>query len=176
MRKNQPIKNLSKKLLVLTALILFFSTSCGKTKDSFQDSDFSSMPENYEADIALINLEKIPELGEGVLYREIDDLEKFVASSDLPILFSQLRMGHESAVSSTEFLEKCAEDYAGKIRVIRAKEGASDPYIKLMDREALPYFIMINKGRQYSAYEGFSEQNAGLILKDIEKLTGGKSG
>ncbi len=164
---------LATQLVAVAFSALLVITSCAKS-----DSDMTALPdavnpnkmeENYKAEVAWIHMENVPEVGEGLIYRQVEHLEDFVALIDLPIVLCQVEYTHESTISTQPFLEQLAEKHPEKLAVVMARTTTDDKFFDLFLPEGWPAFYLLNQGELVAKYFGYTEDMKNGVANFIQK-------
>lgn len=116
------------------------------------------MSENYEAPVAWLHSELVPEVGRGLIYRQIDDLEAFIADCRTPLVLGIVRYGHDTAVGAVSYLEGLADAQQDALAVVIARDDARDPFLSYFIPEGWPAFYLIREGRTEAKYFGISDE------------------
>lgn len=167
-------------VLVLTCFLLLLSvTACGRAQNE-SDASGSEVqsfdpairfgPENYNADLVVLSLEEVEDIGEAVIYREIDDLERLVARSPETILLVVVQPGQAIMHQLQPWLEQMAADEGGSLVLILANNTSDDPFLSSFEQSGWPsFFVIRNSAIKLSVY-GFDESNQRLIKQTIDDL------
>lgn len=143
-------------LLILMGVI-FSTLSCGKEKVySYKD-----LAINYDAQTAYIHYEKLPELedvGSAVVYREVDDIEKFVAHQTVPVLLVQVKKSQAATIKTITYLEKLAENSKDNVAIVKADSDSEDEFFKHYSITGWPAFYLIDNGKKVAEFYGYSDE------------------
>jgi len=102
------------------------------------------------------------EMSHGVYYREINNLNKLIASNEALLIAFLDRNPPSSA--AMPFLEILCDDFAGKLQIVRVNVEISAneddvSYLKsLFDVKGSPYFVLVSKGRTIKEFAGYDEE------------------
>lgn len=160
-------------MLLIATLAL---SACGQNSSESKLPDAinpDKMQENYNADVAWIHVEKVPDVGEGLVYRQIDKLEDFVAQTNTPIVLCQVEYKHESTVLAQPYLERLAEQYPNQVAVVMAKTSSKDTFFNLFLPEGWPAFYLLNGGEKVAQYYGFTEEMKEGVTKFVKEYAKG---
>jgi len=150
------MKNLNCLLILLIISILGF-TGC---KEEPAIGDVVDM-----APITALVFEPVNiggEISQGVYYREINNINKLIASNEALLIGFLGRNPPSSA--AMPFLEILCDDFAGKLQIVRVNVEMSDNeddvvYLKsLFDVKGSPHFVLVSKGQIINEFSGYDEE------------------
>ncbi len=102
------------------------------------------------------------EMSEGVFYREINDVNKLIASNEA-LLIAFLDRNPPSSAAIT-FLEIMCDDFSGKLQIVRVNVEMSDNeddvvFLKsLFNVRGYPTFILVSKGSIIAEFAGYDAE------------------
>lgn len=156
--------------LALSFLLLLFAvTACAAkvTENTNSAIDPAQLKDNYDASVAWIRLEEVPELGSGIIYREINELEKFMGQIEGPVVFCLVQYEHAITSMAVAYLERLAEQNPNVV-VVLAKQSSDDKYLEQFKPLGWPAFYLFHDSEQEEEYFGVSEQMEAAVYKFVE--------
>ena len=129
-------------------------------------------PENYLAPIALLSFEAVDEVGDGIVYRQVNGLESLVARARLPLLLGIVDRGHPTIHGVQALLEQLAADWQGRALVVLADSQAEDPLLALAAGSVWPSFAVIRGAELVYRLEGFDGTTAQQLGQALAREVG----
>lgn len=153
-------------ILVIAALALCFASCNGKKQGGSAPSASSSAGYyeflgEYAYDLPVTCMVYEPVEGEtdengrpfyGVQYREIKDLDKLLASSDVKFLLYFHSSANSDVAGITAAVEEIAEGLAGKILVISLDAAEVNDLVAKYEITMLPEFVLCGNGIQSQVF------------------------
>jgi len=101
------------------------------------------------------------EISEGVFYREVNNINKLIASSEA-LLIAFLDRNPPSSAAMT-FLEIMCDDFSGKLQIVRVNvemSGNEDDVVflkSLFNVRGYPTFVLVSKGSVIEEFAGYDD-------------------
>lgn len=153
---------------ILLSLVLSLVVSCS-SQGSKTDSRFGE--ENYSGLMSALVFGEVPDVGDAVLYREVENLETAIARSEEVIVLVIYQTGQEAMHRVQPWMEQVAADKAGEVIPILASSSSTDPFLTSFDQEGFPAIhVILDASIRLTVY-GYSDENYTLVMNTIDELT-----
>ena len=156
-------------MLLGLLLPLFLLSACAAKTSETTAVDAAQMRENYNAPVAWLHMEDVPDVGYGLLYRQIDDVESFIANVGRPVLLCRLQFGQNPTIETITYLERLAEQNREALAVVLARHDAQDAYFEKLSAAQWPAFYFYKEGQKSAEHFGFNEKTEEAIAAFIKE-------
>lgn len=123
---------------------------------------------NDQAPIVLIRYESIDKDLSGIVYREILDLERFIAESKKPLLFAFYTQRDPVNTELIPLLEQLADDYQDRVGIVFIDAEANPSLSALFSLQKTPQFTVVTAGAIRRSIIGFDESTRGMLEQLVQ--------
>lgn len=127
-------------------------------------------PEVLDADVLWIEPIADEELGDTLQYREILNLEAFVARSPVPVLIIMRNTLDGTGPRLIPFAENLAMEVRDDARIVFISYLYDDSYLDLLEDLNLPSFHLIHESSMRAQAEGLDSTAIENIIRDLHTL------
>ncbi len=119
--------------------------------------------------LSLIRFEALEDGMTGVVYRTVNDFDKLVAQSDVPLLVAFYQS--QDAVNSLIIpcLEQMADDYQGQAQIVWVDANIHQSIATSFSVDRCPHFTMVVNASLKQSMIGFDEQGCRLLRELINR-------
>ena len=153
-------KTIKANLLIITLAALLFTFSGCSEKPAIGD-------ESYNASVSLISYELIDGEFDGVIYREITDLSKLVARSDIPLLIAFYQQMNDINISVIPLLEEIAVLYDDRIHIVWVDVDREIDLAEQFSVRQTPQFTVVDQAVIKRSLIGISDQGRQELIELI---------
>lgn len=156
----------------LAGLVLLLSLAgCGGNPAAGSDDAETGLgPVNYDAPVAAVRLEDVPDVGSAVVYREVDDLQTVIAYSGGPALLVVYDADGSGSGPLITWVEQMAESYMNQALILLAATDSDDPYLHQLDEVTRPAFYVISDNRLKLQVTGWSDGSRSRVISTLNDL------
>jgi thioredoxin 1 len=130
-------------------------------------------PINDRATVALLRFENVGDGISGIVYRQVDDFEAFLAQSQTPLLVVFYASRADVNTRIIPALEQMADDEQGRLQIVWIDANAESKLADSFSVEMLPQFTVVDGGALKRSMLGFDEDGVSKLRDLVEPYLNG---